>query len=200
MFQDMTNLTFNRILHTVSIVTIFVSALLLLIMLYSGNGDERADVNGKGPDIKEICALPDGVPPFEWRMILIHHSGRTGDNLEAVRAYYMNSGSPMPYHFIICRDGRIMPRSPWKKQEWCAQTEDDDYNQQSIGICVIGNFSLPGSVPTPEQMASLTKLVRYLMSAYRIPFRYVWQRSEMTDQKDSPGKNFPWKEFQKTLN
>ena len=82
------------------------------------------------------------------------------------------------YHFVIGNgtltgDGKIEVTPRWPVQKWGAhaKTLDNKYNQQGIGICLVGNFDT--GRPSDAQLKSLTTLVAYLMQTYHISPSHV---------------------------
>jgi N-acetyl-anhydromuramyl-L-alanine amidase AmpD len=77
------------------------------------------------------------------------------------------------------------------------------FNDESIGICVVGNFDQVG--PCQEQFDLLLKLVRSLMSIYEITPQNVighWESYALLDQapqKTCPGVRFSMPEFRRKL-
>ena len=73
-----------------------------------------------------------------------------------------------------------------------------DWNQKSIGIAVVGNYSEAG-LPDP-MLDSLTFLVLTLKNFYRIPDQnIVGHRDVPGAATECPGKFFPWNEFKRRL-
>jgi N-acetyl-anhydromuramyl-L-alanine amidase AmpD len=96
------------------------------------------------------------------------------------------------YHFVIGNgtdsgDGQVEVTPRWPIQKWGAhaKTLDNRYNEYGIGICMVGNFDTER--PTPKQMASLTKLVAFLMQRYHIPPQNVLGHRD-TKPTDCPGR------------
>ena len=96
------------------------------------------------------------------------------------------------YHFVIGNgtnsgDGQVEVTPRWPIQKWGAhaKTLDNRYNEFGIGICLVGNFD--STRPTARQMASLDKLVAYLMQTYHIsPQNVIGHRD--TKPTECPGR------------
>ncbi len=77
------------------------------------------------------------------------------------------------------------------------------FNDESIGICMVGNFDL--AAPGPAQMALLRKICRSLMDIYGIKSDAVlghWETyplRSMPIQKSCPGNKFSMPEFRRSL-
>jgi hypothetical protein len=110
-----------------------------------------------------------------WKWIVIHHSATpTGGAAAFDRMHRAKGWDELGYDFVIgngtdTRDGQIEvgPRWPVQKHGAHTKTPDNRYNEQGIGICLVGNFDLTN--PTNEQMKSVTRLVAFLMQKYNIP-------------------------------
>ncbi len=130
----------------------------------------------------------------DWRWIVIHHSATTAGGAAAFDRMHRGKGwDELGYHFVIgngsqTRDGQIEVGPRWPKQKWGAhaKTPDNRYNDFGIGICLVGNFDL--SRPSAEQLRAVSKLVAYLMKAYRIPADRVIGHGD-TKPTDCPGRN-----------
>jgi hypothetical protein len=132
--------------------------------------------------------------PNEWYWIVIHHSATATGGAAAFDKMHRAKGwDELGYHFVIgngtdTADGLVEVGSRWPKQKWGAhaKTPDNRYNEHGIGICLVGNFDI--TYPTPKQMASLERLVTYLMETYHIhPDNVLGHRD--TKSTDCPGKH-----------
>jgi len=125
--------------------------------------------------------------PRPWRWIVIHHSAtETGSAESFDRMHRARGWDEMGYHFVITNgqggaDGQVQVGGRWTKQKWGAhcKTAGNDYNNYGIGVCVVGNFS--DRLPSRAQLASLGRLVGFLMDRYRIA------ASEVIGHRDAPG-------------
>ena len=111
-----------------------------------------------------------------WRYIVIHHSATDTGSAEIFDSAHRARGwDELGYHFVINngngrRDGLVEVGSRWRSQKWgahCGGTPDNEYNNHGIGICLVGEYG--HHVPSMAQMASLEKLLLYLMRTYDIP-------------------------------
>ena len=124
------------------------------------------------------AASPMGwMPPVAarpWRWIIIHHSATTTGGAAAFDKMHKAKGwDELGYDFVVGNgtdtvDGLVEVGPRWTKQKYGAhaKTPDNRFNEYGIGICLVGNFDIER--PTPKQMASLTRLVGYLMRTYHI--------------------------------
>lgn len=77
------------------------------------------------------------------------------------------------------------------------------FNQDSLGICVVGNFNV--APLAPAQLALLVKLSRSLMNIYGIKLANVlghyetYERRGVWIEKTCPGKAFLMPDFRKML-
>ena len=189
--------TFDRILFVLSLVIIIISTFLLLTRPFSEVDNGSSSLEHKPVDPAALCSLPDHINPREWKMIFIHHSGDKGKSLEEIYANYLDAGEKVPYHFLIKPNGSIMVTLFWKMQQWSSHTGKEEYDSESIGICVIGDFSEKGGrEPSEAQLESCSALVKHLMKTYDIPVLYVWAGGDVSSSREvNPGKHFPWDSF-----
>jgi hypothetical protein len=132
--------------------------------------------------------------PNEWYWIVIHHSATATGGAAAFDKMHRAKGwDELGYHFVIgngtdTADGLVEVGSRWPKQKWGAhaKTPDNRYNEHGIGICLVGNFDI--THPTAKQMASLDKLVSYLMKTYHISPDHILGHRD-TKRTDCPGAN-----------
>lgn len=130
-----------------------------------------------------------------WQWIVIHHSATPNGNAAIFDRQHRAKGwDELGYHFVIGNgtnsgDGQVEVGSRWPVQKWGAhaKTPDNRFNEQGIGICLVGNFD--NTRPTEKQVQSLSKLVAYLMQTYRIPPSRVIGHSDTGKSTDCPGRN-----------
>ena len=122
-----------------------------------------------------------------WRYIVIHHSATNGGNAAEFNKLHRDRGwDEMGYHFVITNgdggpNGQVQIGSRWRKQKWGAHTggtDDNEYNEYGIGICLVGNFM--NHNPTAKQLKAARELVAYLMKTYDIPMQ------NLIGHKDAP--------------
>jgi len=133
----------------------------------------------------------------EWRGILIHHSATESGNVAEFDAdHRKNRGWLMVgYDFVICNgdggpDGLVQTTDRWRKQIQGAHAGPGlrEYNEHWVGICLVGDFNQ--SRPTPRQIASLRRLVRYLQERCGIPEGNVRGHRDVREA-ECPGRLFP---------
>ena len=155
----------------------------------------RGGGSGEGPVVRtggdtssgDIWAPP--VPARPWKYIVIHHTAEESGCAASIDEVHrrVNGWDCLGYHFVIDNgkggpDGRVEIGPRWKQQKWGAhtgKTPDNAYNNYGIGISLVGNFMT--HMPSDQQLASLDKLVRYLMVKYNIPAENV------IGHRDAPG-------------
>ena len=138
--------------------------------------------------------VPNSVKADGWRWIVIHHSATPSGGAKAFDKMHRAKGwDELGYHFVVgngtdTADGQVEVGPRWPKQKWGAhaKTPDNRFNNYGIGICLVGNFDTER--PTKAQMASLSRLVGYLMKTYHIPPERVVGHGE-TKATDCPGRN-----------
>ena len=109
-----------------------------------------------------------------WRYIVVHHSAtNVGNAAEFDAAHRARGWDELGYHFVIDNgnggpDGCVEVGSRWTTQKWGAhcKTANNEYNNYGIGIALVGDFRT--SMPTDRQLASLRRLLKYLMETYDI--------------------------------
>lgn len=132
-----------------------------------------------------------------WRYIVIHHSATEGGNAAIFDQMHrrQRGWDSLGYHFVIdngadAPDGLVEVGSRWRLQKWgahCGGTPDNEYNNYGIGICLVGDFQ--SRAPSPKQVASLRRLVTYLMRAHRIPAdRVLGHRDAPNARTACPGE------------
>jgi hypothetical protein len=139
--------------------------------------------------------IPAGVPKRDWYWIVIHHSATPSGSLRDFDREHKEKGwDECGYDFVIGNgtnsgNGQIEVGPRWPKQKYGAhaKTPDNRFNEHGIGVCLVGNFDVDR--PTAAQMASLTRLVKYLMVTYKIPANRVLGHRD-TKPTDCPGRNF----------
>ena len=124
----------------------------------------------------------------EWRHIVVHHSASAVGNAAIFDKAHRDRGwDGLGYHFVIGNgsasgDGEVEVGFRWSRQMQGAHAGNIEYNQHGIGICLVGDFE-NGGTPTPNQMASLRRLVRYLQVKTGVP------SSEVIGHGNVPGKS-----------
>jgi hypothetical protein len=141
-----------------------------------------------------IAATPVG----NWKYIVIHHSATRNGNLKILDSYYHNAALEKLgtiYHFVIGNgtnsgDGAIESSKRWELQTPGPHCQNKLINDQSIAICLVGNFEQ--MKPTEKQMKALNTLVSQLQKTYNIPAENVKLHRDIDKTTTRcPGKNFP---------
>lgn len=137
-------------------------------------------------------APPEATPIHPWRWIVIHHSAsRRGDSQEIDREHLVIRGwDGIGYDFVIGNGtdmplGRIDATFRWRLQSRGAHAgsapEQAIYNQDGIGICLVGNFQTGPLDPFQEHR--LVELCAQLI--HHVPTLAV---SRIIGHRDVPGK------------
>ena len=141
------------------------------------------------------------VPTRAWKYIVLHHSATADGDVRSIdgdhRGRTDSSGQPwlgIGYHFVIgnggaMRDGEVEATFRWRDQLQGAHAGSRNYNEQGIGICLIGDFEK--SPPTPQQILAARRLVAQLADSYGIPRTNCLRHSEI-HATECPGRLFPW--------
>lgn len=158
---------------------------------------------------------PDPPLSRQWTCIVIHHTDSDIGSLRDINDWHHQKGweNGCGYHFVIGNgtrsgDGEIEVSSRWRRQLDGAHTRLEEsfarrngvyfqfYNQHGIGIALVGNFEKDR--PTQRQLASLEKLVKYLMKAYDIPESRIYAHGDV-DQTCCPGRYCNLADFRRSL-
>ena len=144
------------------------------------------------------------VPPRRWRYIVLHHTATDSGDVAAIDAEHRhrkdragNAWLGIGYHFLIgngrgMADGLVEPTFRWKQQLHGAHAGDRSYNEEGIGICLVGNFD--NYPPTPRQVAAAQELVRMLAERYDIEPQNIVCHQDVGATR-CPGVKFPVEEI-----
>jgi N-acetylmuramoyl-L-alanine amidase len=183
-------------------------------------GGHLKQLDGTGPAIAlvvlTICAvsLQNTIKPAG---IVIHHSALTAADLDefpgltdvsvidamhkkrGYQVYYWGHLYHVGYHYVILPDGTVQAGRP----ENCIGAHAQGHND-SIGICLIGNFSSVANpdgrlgilYPTPLQIRSLVDLVKDLKARYRLTCSQIWRHQDLKPTTLCPGDRLNWADIQ----
>ena len=145
------------------------------------------ELSPRGPGA-EVFRTEVPVQAIKWRNIVVHAS--VADRREMARRY----------HFLIGPDTAGAPDAVRATSLWKHQAEGYhvyipgyDYNADSIGICLVGDFSRSG--PSGVQFRALVSLVQTLQRACGISADHVYLHSDLDAVSRSPGEAFPVEAF-----
>ncbi|HAV64347.1 MAG TPA: hypothetical protein DCY13_18515 [Verrucomicrobiales bacterium] len=142
-----------------------------------------------------------------WKHIVIHHSSSKLDSPAIMDRHHrqvrhMENG--LAYHFVIggsgprMKDGDIFIGDRWRGQLQGGHVASERLNQESIGICLIGNFN--EEKPTSRQMESLAQLVEYLMDRCGLQPADVDTHTHINPKPTQcPGKHFSLADLRKRI-
>jgi len=140
-----------------------------------------------------------------WKHIVIHHSASERGNAEIFhREHKAREWDGLGYHFVIGNgngsgDGQVEAGYRWTRQERGAHAGNIEYNEQGIGICLVGNFE--NGTPSAKQMESLRKLVRFLQGKCGIASaRVIGHQHVPGKETKCPGRHFDVSAFRMSLN
>ncbi|MFQ5591731.1 MAG: peptidoglycan recognition family protein, partial [Phycisphaerae bacterium] len=91
----------------------------------------------------------------------------------------------------------VGPRWHGQRHGAHCKTPGNYYNEHGIGICLVGDFTK--TRPTPRQLASLTRLVRFLVDRCRILPERVTTHRAVTGKTQCPGDLFRLADLQRAL-
>ncbi len=141
-----------------------------------------------------------------WTTIVIHHSATDRGGAKAFDEYHRrkNGWDELGYHFVIGNgtdtpDGRVEVGPRWHAQKHGAhcKTSGNYFNEHGIGICLVGDFTK--TRPSPQQMTSLERLLRFLTNQCRIPISRVTTHRDVTHRTRCPGRYFPMQALRRSL-
>lgn len=165
----------------------------------TGGGTTRTGGTGRSPvadrTVRGEADWANTSGSRTWKYIVIHHSATESGSAAEFDAAHRNRGwDGLGYHFVIDNgdggpSGNIEVGPRWRIQKWGAHTgntPDNEYNNHGIGICVVGDFSR--RLPSQAQLASMQRLVCWLMARYDIPaYRVVGHRDAPGAKTECPG-------------
>jgi len=93
------------------------------------------------------------------KYLVIHHSATLGGDAFSFARYHVNSldWPGIGYHYVILEDGTIQ----WTNDLNVTSYHVKGYNSQSIGICLVGDFTI--EILRTEQKAAARELIRNLL-------------------------------------
>lgn len=145
--------------------------------------------------------LPSVELEKQWTAVVVHHSGTDNGNAAIFDKWHREGRhwDGVGYDFVIgngtdSADGLVEVTYRWRDQKTgahCGGTPGNWANEDAVGICLVGNFN--ETVPTPRQMQSLSRLIRFLQRRYHIPRSRVYGHNSTPGARvtECPGRNFP---------
>ena len=157
------------------------------------------------------AGAPNIEPPIaarRWKSIVVHHSATAGGDVAAIDAVHRTqkdrAGKPwrgIGYHFVVGNgrpmvDGEVVPTFRWREQLAGAHTSAGEFNEQGIGICLIGNFD--EQAPSRLQVAAARRLVSALAARFEIESAAVLRHGDVQATR-CPGRMLPWDQIKPEL-
>ncbi len=139
------------------------------------------------------------APSHPWQFVVLHHSASEAGSVESIDADHRTrkdaSGIPwrgIGYHFVIgngrgMQDGQVQSTFRWRDQTAGAHAGEARYNQEGIGICLIGDFQ--SAPPSEKQLESLAQLLTQLQGEWQIPDDRIITHGQVKATA-CPGKQF----------
>lgn len=144
------------------------------------------------------------ISPGHWKHIILHHSATPYGNASSFDRYHrqerkMENG--LAYHFVIgngtnSRNGEVEVGVRWKGQIAGGHVATESYNQNSIGICLVGNFEV--KKPSTLQVQAARQLITYLRD-HLLQQEVKFLVHKEIEKTLCPGRYFPVREFHETF-
>lgn len=137
-----------------------------------------------------------------WKNIILHHSATPYGNAAIFHRYHLQERhmeNGLAYHFVIgngsnSRNGQVEVGVRWRKQLAGGHVASQAYNENSIGICLVGNFQVKR--PSSFQLESARQLITYLRE-YALQKEARLLVHKEIEKTLCPGKYFPVSDFHK---
>lgn len=130
----------------------------------------------------------------QWKWIVIHHSDtKTGSAGSFDRHHReVNGWEGLGYHFVIGNgtgsgDGEVEVGFRWRQQKTGAHAGVRKYNEDGIGICLVGDFET--GRPTNAQLHALARLAGHLMKQHGIPASHIIGHQDVGRGTKCPGRH-----------
>jgi len=162
-------------------------------------------VHSISPQLLKAVDRPK-IKPGRWKNIVIHHSASTLDSPSIMDKYHRSRGmeNGLAYHFVIggsgprMEDGEFYIGNRWKHQLQGGHVHSAKLNEESIGICLVGNFN--DAPPTPKQMKVLADLIVHLMDHCNLTPDDVYTHTQINPvPTQCPGRKFSIKNLKALL-
>ena len=147
------------------------------------------------------------------KYIVLHHSATADSGTvswSAIRTYHVRDRgwTDIGYHWGVELIGDHYELIVGRTMDvYGAHCREADMNQQSIGVCLVGNFDV---APPPEaQLKAAVRLMRWLLGVFELPVSRVighrdagamagfdWRRGQF---KSCPGRLFDTEAFRASL-
>lgn len=123
------------------------------------------------------------------KKIIVHHSAADTPTpqFDAINEWHKERdftlselGFYVGYHYVIEKDGQLKTA----RREYEVGCHTIGENEQSIGVCLVGNFDV--SDPTPQQLATLGDLLTSLCTRYSLDESEIFPHRAFA-QKDCYG-------------
>lgn len=153
-------------------------------------------------DLHELTDWDADVKVGDWTAIVLHHSATDAGSAASFDAYHrqQKGWQSLGYHFVVGNgtgtlNGAIETGPRWRRQEAGAHANSNEFNRRGIGICLVGNFE--HQPPTPEQLESTRRLVRFLVQRLHILPERVLGHCDIREGGGTacPGRYFPMDEI-----
>jgi hypothetical protein len=133
------------------------------------------------------------VKSRQWLYVVVHHSDSKIGSAAIFDRYHreVHHWNSLGYDFVIGNgsnsgDGEIEVGPRWRNQEDGAHAGVKYYNEEGIGICLVGDFAV--SHPTPAQLKALAQLTGYLQRTYHIAPDHVIGHKDCGRKTNCPGR------------
>lgn len=125
------------------------------------------------------------------KMVILHHADVEHCTIQDINQWHLQNGwAGCGYHYFVSKDGKIYSG----RNEKAIGAHCLNYNAQSIGICVEGNFNNDNM--SEAQYNALKQITQSILSKYGL--NKICGHRELYST-DCPGKNFPLDRIKKEL-
>ncbi len=185
----------QRTIATLVVLLVAMTAGAFLLMLMETapirpNAEPLAAYGSAGADASWLTPQNISLREAKWQKIVIHATGAEGDIAQWCHFRVGVDANSKPYVFATkLWDDQLAGRHVF--------TADDDFNADSIGVVLEGDFGRLG--PSEALLSTLIRLTRQLRRACRITEANVYLYRDLDPHTDSPGQAFPEQRFFRNL-
>lgn len=174
------------------------------LRIRGGGGSAGAVATPENPSLVKVRShiKVRNLDRSRWKHVILHHSATANGNAAIFDRYHRQRGmeNGLAYHFLIgngsdSADGQIEIGRRWTRQIQGGHVHSFAYNENSIGICLVGDFER--TRPTDKQVAAAQALVGFIKRTLLNDKPRVLVHREIPGERTlCPGRHFPMTRFQ----